>query len=546
MLQQPVITEDNQVKCPVHDKLIEKYSTLFSSNEVTLYCSECHYQHEYYICPKRATFKGYSELQTLIITLPLITKQEISGMKCNTFEDFACSETEHFIFDNNSSGYEPRNLVYIADKQYLAACSSNGRVVIWSIGDKVDYVTHFEVNKKINCAKYINISETKKYLLIGAETETRIYEFGDSKPILVKILDFKAIINDFDYIPNEDKIIIVGNDRFIRTWNVQNWDLSTEIDLEAFDIEAPIYTVICLKDKTLVALEHQKGLIVTDLKGETEHYWVDYKEGKGLGYLPQSERFIMNITPKETYLIDANDFSLHTKFLHVKERSYENDNLVKFILNQNESQAISNSNVDRFVVFGNKSCNHSNWFSGPMRSFQAIEALSDQHRVVGGSQSQGILVITKTNNYEYKHHQPVHWPQGLGKRPPQLHREKPVIVKSKNNKAPIKEKTKGKEKLKKEVMEEEKVAEKEEKMEIKEEKTKKGPKKKSNNKKETKKTVRGESKSQERNNKKKATSEERSRSRSKSKSVGRGKMKEETKPKKKTTTKGTTKKNVKK
>ena len=72
----------------------------------------------------------------------------------------------------------------------------------------------------------------------------------------------------------------------------------------------------------------------------------------------------------------------------------------------------------------------------------------------------------------YKHHQPVNWPQGLGKRPPQLNKEKPVIIKPKNNKASIKEKTEIKEESKHGVMEEEKGVGNEEKMEVEEEKKK--------------------------------------------------------------------------
>ena len=409
---------------------------------------------------------------------------------------------------------------------------------IWSVGDKIGFIAHFDLKKEISCVKYLEISEEKKYLGIIIQNEVHFYNFIDDKPQLVKTLECQALIHDFEYVAEENRIVTVGEEDAVKVWDGNTWEVANKIEKEKLEIEGPIFTVICMKDKRNIALEHQKGLLITDLQGEeVEPYWVDYKEGRGLGYLPESERFIMNISKKETYLLDANDFSLHTKFMKDKLFDGKNEKL-QFVLNQDESQVVSRGDGPYLQVYGNKNIKRG-YCGGLIGKIGGIEALLDLNRLAIADENKGIINIFITNYYKSIWTTPEKWVQGLGKKPPQPKKKKVQSKQSKNKKD-------------EDVIEEEKFEEKkEEKMEIEDpkQKEKKGVKKRSNSKKETKKETkrentkrapRGESKKKE----KKVEDEDRSRSRSKSKSTGRAEMKEKEKANRKSSTKPAAKKKM--
>jgi len=373
-----------------------------------LLCSDCPFSGQ---LPEKlkGDFNAYHSLNTFTVSLDATSPEE-KELRQQGYIDFKNCKLEHVIKDFQSSGYAPRTLVYMQDLKLLAACSFNGRVVFWSIGESVKYSSHLHTDKTIRCVKYIITTEGKRFFLLGTNKEILVYEMVNMKPEAVKVLSAEHPLYDIDYIPDHNRIVSVGCESVIRVWNMENWELERTISIEmAPGQSSNIFTVIYIQDEKKLAVETSNGFSLINFEkqdGEkvTEkplHYRVPDKNVSGFAYLPKTKQFLMRTKLNAIQLIARcnepgtfRDFVLkHTYTVASNVTALPG---LKFIANETEMQVLCNSNASSFMVLSDINTSYTALRNLVFKS-TGIEVLNDQFKFVIGDESSGTLLIYRTN-----------------------------------------------------------------------------------------------------------------------------------------------------
>lgn len=416
MLQRPTITDQDHLKCPNHNQTINKVSCQLDSMDhaLRLICPECTLKQNEKV--REASLQIDYPHKNYTVSLLDLSPSSINKEQTilnNKLINFRYLEIEHIIVDEKSRGYSSRNLVYIPDQQVLVACSSNGHVAIWAIGEQVQWKSEFNVEKPINFAKYINKGESgDNHLILGIENNLNIYNFKEGDPVLVTTLNCEIEINDVEWISEGDKLASAGSGNVIQIWNLKTFLLERVIDLADYKIRTPIQKIIYLSHKNALVLGYSVGLSIVKLEEEKEEcsnkkkplqYRKTNMKAQGFSYLPQSRCFIIYCASYGVQLVEEENMQLLVNYppMRMSERGIYSQILV----NEDESQFMTISPVNRLTVYSNNRYYSILRLHAMVKENGVLEIIKDQHKVIIGDKDSGVIYILRTNaepNSEFK------------------------------------------------------------------------------------------------------------------------------------------------
>jgi len=399
--------QNDQVLCPLHQKpiinLFRKTGTLFART-VQLLCPFCYTVGLTQGSIRPVTPKAFPGRDGFLLSFNDVPKlSEDPALKSKPSLNFPQRQLEYFILDKQSVGYSPRNLVYIPELDILVAASNNGRVTFYSMGDNIEYLTFTEIQRTIRCVKYIPVSPDRKYLMLGTEKEVYVYNIKDKKPEYVTKLDNEVEVNDIEYIEEEQKMLTVGNDKNIRVWNLNSLELDRKISADQFGIDGPLCTIIHIQEKNKLAIEHERGFFVITLKKSLEiddkeapdHYLVQDRYGTGLGYIPQSQRFLLRISKSEYAIVNGKTFE---PIMTVSGLGYgEKTPGIKFISSPEGTQIVCNANSPYFATQQGSNNAVSQSVENYINKTAGIQVIPDQYRLIFGDEASGRIIIYRLN-----------------------------------------------------------------------------------------------------------------------------------------------------
>jgi len=404
--------EDNTVRCSGHQEKINKihwkYSP-FNLHNPFAACSKCtipFYLDQTFSANCQATPGN----QCCVISPVLATKTwGLDQVVTDPPIEFQNLALEHMLWDRESKGYGVKSLVYMGDQQLLAACSLNGNICFWSIGDRVELKgLRVKLEKTINFAKYCVVSEEKKYFVVGTEKGVHIYNMAGGVQFL-GIIDEETQVSDLDFLKEENKMITVNDESLAKVWSLETLTTEEKIDLQRFNIKGKIFSVIYMKETNEVAIEHKIGLSIIDwqFRGEdsvklrVRHHIVAGKKSTGCLHLPQSKRLIHVSNSntcdvkvlKEENLSELNNYQVSESTLFGPPPGFS----MKFVSTKDESKIISNAFGGRFTVY-EESGFHKYYLSSIVRMVADVELMEDQYRIAVADQDQGVVFIFRTNS----------------------------------------------------------------------------------------------------------------------------------------------------
>ena len=403
MLQLPSITPEGKLECSIHHKPLEKITWKCKQTKTNgkFLCEECPLelgkirQFKYQVYPEK---KAYA---ISFLDLPPISSNDniTETQQVKIPIDFRSCQVEHIIIDEDSVGYSAKNIVYIPENQVLIACSSNGTMLVWSTANGLNLRGRFDVGKSVSFGEYIDRGEKGKHLMLGVENEIYVYNVKDDMPVYLTALNCETNVNDIDYIPSKDQIVSVGDDKFVRVWNLKDWSIERTINTKSSRVKLPMISVVYIERKNALAIEDKEGVYIINLekkKNETlKFYRIEDRKMYGLGYLPQHQELVLRSSYKGVHMLDDEDLSVKKKYsIYMNSLEVKDSRL---LINEDETQILSSTPPGRIAVYHRDGTHWISLLTGMIEKGPVLELMRDQYRFIIADKECGLLFILRTN-----------------------------------------------------------------------------------------------------------------------------------------------------
>jgi len=412
---QAIITENNQLQCHIHHHPINRFKcepTGASSNTMQVMCPECETKNSTKE-PHLVTVQAYSASKSFILNLiDVPALPEDPSFQTKAPLDFSSHKIECFIYDYGSLGYHQGGLVYIQNENLLVACSMNGRVSLWSVGDSIENISTFVMHAGAKCAKYVITKQQRKLFVAGTDYGIWIFELQPEgkKMEFVNKLECEIKIQDMEYIEDEQKILVVGSDQYIRIWELENFTFIGKLDAQVFAGELMIdklYSVIYMKENNKLAVEYSKGFFVVDMTKEgfdfdqakePQHFSIPNRRAAGLAYFPKIQKFFLKTSRKSFTIINAVTLKPSISIGDETSGSGYQFPFYKFHTNEQQNQVITCGDSSSFFLYraGEKSY-RTEYFNGLLIRSGSIVVIPDKYRIIIGDEYSGTLLVLRTN-----------------------------------------------------------------------------------------------------------------------------------------------------
>ena len=326
--------------------------------------------------------------------------QKVKAIEPMNFFDM---QVDKLIVNVQSPGYNQNGLIYLPNKNLLAACSRDGRIDIFSMGNEVEPVMNFNVGNSVKCVKYFVTASGKSFLTLGVSTEIQIYEIEENKSELRKILDCQGDVRSLEYVAKEltedGKLVSVSGDNMLREWDITSFKCCSERSLKENNILEPPSRILYLREKAMLALNstNEINLIKLDEKNFSKKI-ACHGAGISMGYLPNRHQLVVRNDRISVALFDiANDFQRTASEEQTIFSSLVSE--TTYIANQDETQMIYNRDPRTIAVhnFIRGTCPKDfSDLNSLLQSVSAVETIPDQNRVIIGDGAGNILVL-RTN-----------------------------------------------------------------------------------------------------------------------------------------------------
>jgi len=400
--------ESSQIPtCKAHSQPNEYFSlnSLIRNSTIQYACQQCLFQYKLdpqdyqkYNVQDFPLIEGYSMSFPGLPSVNSIYDPSSQGFRM----DFMNSQVEHIIFNSKASGCLPKCLAFIPEKNLLIVGDRNGgRIDLWQIGDKIEYSSHILLNQLIQMIKYVDISEDKKYLFVVSFDQIHIFNMVGEKPISVRTLFCSKTVSDLIFIPHRNQFIALQRIRRAIVWGLQNFERIQDIELDFHGVRGEAYSGAYIKEDDALVVEDTEGVCIINLKtlvgvdGKTTALtFRTQKQESGMCYLPVAKQFMLRTTSDQTYIIDVKNFTprLCYETFSMKTAGGAFD----YIMNQNESQILCNSNFQHYYVYNQGKYSVFD-IKNLIECTGAIAVIPHQSRFIIADSISGKLVIFRSN-----------------------------------------------------------------------------------------------------------------------------------------------------
>ena len=206
---------------------------------------------------------------------------------------------------------------------------------------------------------------------------------------------------DVDCISHGDKLVSAGSRNFVGVWNLKTFCLERVISLDGLNIRDVIQRVMYLSHKNSLALGYSGGLCVVSLEEEQEEpkkvprYRRTNMKAQGFAYLPQSSCFVIRCARYGVHVV--NEETLQLSFNYPSMGMTESPIDSQILINENESQLITNSPANRLTGYSNNRYYSIHRLHAMVKKEGVLEVIKDQHKIVVGDKDSGIIYILGRN-----------------------------------------------------------------------------------------------------------------------------------------------------
>jgi len=316
--------------------------------------------------------------------------------------DFMNSQVELIISNPKASGYGPKSLAFIPEKNLLAAADNkSGRIDLWLIGENVEHSGEILIEQPVEMVKYVNMGENMNYLLVASFNQIHIYDLEKEKPALRLKIACSRIIRDLIIVPQKEQLIVLQNSKNATIYSLESFGLIRDIDLDFHGITGEVYSGAYIREDDALAIEDTEGICIINLNKlvgsdgkTTAQYFKTQKQEAGMCYLPLAKQFMLRTSCDQTYLLDLKNFTPRVCYEMFSVNT--SGGAFDYIVNQNESQVLCNSNFQHYYVYDQSKYSVFN-IKTLVQSTGALAILPHQCRFVVADRASGKLIIFRTN-----------------------------------------------------------------------------------------------------------------------------------------------------